>query len=64
MFFITMGVQRVTNTPSFRGCPTIIGSNKKALKRKQIRPLNQKRENSLITEGNCRTASLGWGGLT
>jgi len=32
------------------------------LKRKQIRPLNQKRRNSFITESNCRTACLGWGG--
>lgn len=32
------------------------------LKRKQISPLNQKRRNSFITEGNCRTACLGWGG--
>jgi hypothetical protein len=60
-FFITTGAQRVTNTPSFTGCPTIIGSNKKVLKRKQIRPLNQKRRNSLIIEGNCRTVSSGWG---
>jgi len=36
--FITTGAQRVTNSPFFTGCPTIIGSNKKVLKRKQIRP--------------------------
>jgi len=59
-----MGVQRVTNTLTFAGCPTIIGSNKKVLKRKQIRPLNRKRRNSFITESNCRTACLGWGGRT
>jgi hypothetical protein len=34
------------------GCPTIIGS----IKRKQIRPLNQKRRNLSITENYCRTA--------
>jgi hypothetical protein len=34
--FITMGEQRVTNTPFFTVCPTIIDSNKKVLKRKQI----------------------------
>jgi len=50
------------HTPSFTSCPTIIGSNKKVIKRKQMRSLNQKRRNSFITEGNCRTASLGWGG--
>jgi len=30
--------------PLQAGCPTIIDGNKKVLKRKQIRPLNQKKE--------------------
>jgi hypothetical protein len=45
------------------GCPTIIVSNKKVLKRKQIRPLNQKRNsrrNSFIIEGNYRTDCKEW----
>jgi hypothetical protein len=43
-------------SPQQAGCPTIIGSNEKVLKRKQIRPLTQKRRSSFITKGNCRTA--------
>ena len=62
--FITTGAQRVTNTPSFRGCPTITGSNKKTTKGRYLRSLNRKRRNSIITNGNCRTACLGWGGRT
>jgi hypothetical protein len=51
----------VEHTTLLTGWPTIIDSNKKMLKRKQMRPLNQKRRNSFITGGNCRTASLQWG---
>src|SRR5664280_1693530 len=62
--FITLGAQRVTNTLTFTGCPTITDSNKKTTKRRHLRPLNRKRRNSFITGSNCRTASLGWGGRT
>ena len=41
------------HNPPFRDCPTIIDSNKKVLKRKQINHLNQKRRNSSIIESNC-----------
>jgi len=58
---ITMGAQRVTNTPTFTGCPTITDSNKKTTKRRHLRPLNRKIKNSFITGSNYRTASLGWG---
>ena len=56
-----MGAQRVTNTLTFTGCPTITDSNKKTTKRKHLKPLNRKRRNSFITDSNCRTACKGQG---
>src|SRR5664280_1584043 len=54
--FITLGAQRVTNTLTFTGCPTITDSNKKTTKRRHLRSLNRIRRNSFITGSNCRTA--------
>src|SRR5665647_201059 len=52
------------HTPSFTSCPTITISNKKTTERRHLRPFNRKRRNSFITDSNCRTASLSWGGRT
>ena len=40
VIIITMGAQRVTNTLTFTGCPTITITDKKTTKRRHLRHLN------------------------